>query len=239
MAETERLPLPPYMPYKTFTTFLDHLRSVGLPSHVDKSTMQSMSGAMQSWTKSSLRYMNLIDGNDIPDDRLKKLVKAQGEDRKPLLRDLFKSTYAFLNGKVDLSNTTPPKLKDAITALGAQGETVEKIMTFMIAMAKDAGIPLSPYLTKRAVAQRRPKPRQARKDEPVIDAITHMISDPGVQMKTVALPAANGRLTLSGTFNMFDLAGDERELVFAIIDKMKEFETTHPAEDDEEEEEES
>ena len=50
-------------------------------------------------------------------------------------------------------------------------------------------------------------------------------------VKTVTLPTAKGHLTLSGTFNVFDLTGDERDLVFTIIDKMKAFEAVHPPEE--------
>jgi hypothetical protein len=45
---------------------------------------------------------------------------------------------------------------------------------------------------------------------------------------TIQLPTANGSLTLSGTFNAFDLVGDERALVFALLDLMQDFESKHP-----------
>ena len=38
------------------------------------------------------------------------------------------------------------------------------------------------------------------------------------------LPNAGGHLTLSGTFNLFELTGVERALVFEVIDKMMELE---------------
>jgi len=235
MSDTERKHLPPYMPYKTFLTFLDHLRSVGMPSHIDKSVMTSMSGAMQSWLKSTLKFMKLVDADDVPDERLVKLVQAEGEARKAHLLALFKSTYGFLDGTVDLQNTTPQKLRSTLADLGSQGETVEKMMAFLIAFAKDTGVPLSQHLTARA-------PRRARQTRPVrADNHTrdgedgdesgegdHGDKNPTagamVAMKKVELPNAGGTLTLSGSFNTFDLDGDERTLVFAIIDKMKEFE---------------
>jgi hypothetical protein len=232
MAETGRKPLPPYMPYRTFITFLDHLRSVAIPSHIDKGAMSSMSGAMQSWMKAALRYMALIDSDDVPQPRLRKLVQAQGDERKAMMKELFKSSYSFLDGKIDLSNTTQPKLREAIQALGAQGETVEKVMAFLVAMAKDAGVPLSPYLTKRNPRRPRARGQQPLSRTPA-DGGGRRPTDrdeggeSGAAMKTIALPGANGQLTLSGTFNVFDLSGDERELVFTIIDKMKEFEAAH------------
>ena len=53
----------------------------------------------------------------------------------------------------------------------------------------------------------------------------------GHAMTTIELPNAGGSLTLSGTFNMFELAGDERDLVFGVIDKMKAFEGKTTKED--------
>ena len=43
-------------------------------------------------------------------------------------------------------------------------------------------------------------------------------------MKTVSLRGTAGELTLSGTFNTFDLDGAERKLVYDIIDLMKKYE---------------
>src|SRR5687767_10566236 len=160
MPEADRKALPPYLPYRTFINFLDHLRAVRIPSHIDKGAMASMSNAMQSWMKASLRYMKLIDDEGQPEERFKKLVMAQGEERKALLKELFATTYSFL--KLDLSNTTQPKLREAIAELGAQGETIEKVMAFLVAMGKDAEVPLSPYLTKRAPR----RPRSAKPGTP-------------------------------------------------------------------------
>src|SRR5688572_30137876 len=124
MSESERKPLPPYLPYRTFCTFLDHLRAIGTPSHIDKSVMPQFSGAMQSWLKSALRYMKLINKDDSPDPMLDRLAKSQGEERKAILAKLFRSSYSFLDGKIDLKNTTPQKLRTAVIDLGATGDTV-------------------------------------------------------------------------------------------------------------------
>lgn len=162
---TDRKPLPPYVPAKTLITFLEHLHAIGgMPSHIDKDVMRSLSGGMQSWLKASLRYMKLVNDADEPTDALKRLVKAQGDDRKVLLRELFNQTYSCLNGKVDLANTTPQKLRAAFADLGAQGETVEKMISFLIGLGKVAGVPLSPYLTTRTRGPRRPKQKTAKRE---------------------------------------------------------------------------
>lgn len=240
MTDAERKPLPPYLPYKSFISFLDHLRAIGVPSHIDKSVMTHMSGGMQSWLKAGLRYMKLINADDVPDARLAKLANAQGEERKTLLRELFKTSYGFLDGEVDLKNTTPQKLRAAITDLGAQGETIEKIIAFMVAMGKDANVPMTTLITKRAPMVRRPRAKPTTRpphQPPSSDDDDDDGGDDdgrGEAMKTITLPNSGGTITLSGSFNMFDLAGDERDLVFAIIDKMKAFEAAHPPEQEEE-----
>ncbi len=230
MADTERPTLPPYVPYRTFIGFLDTVRALGImPSHIDKAVMSSLSGGTQSWLKSSLRYMKLIDAEGVPSPALEKLTFSEGEDRRALMRELFKSSYAFLDGKIDLQNTTPQKLRTAIVDLGAQGDTVEKIVAFLVAMAKDAQIPISTLLTKRLLTPRRPRVKSARKDAVSGaqngDSAEHDFETEheSSAMKTIKLPKAQGSLTLSGSFNPFDLSGDERTLVYAIIDKMNEF----------------
>jgi len=226
MSDTDRKLLPPYMPYKTFGTFLDHLAAIGMPSHIDKSVMANLSGGMQSWLRAALRYMDLIDVEGVPTPALEKLVAANGDQRKALLVALFQKTYAFLNGKVDLKNTTPVKLRQAVIDEGAQGETVEKIVAFLIAMGKDAGVPMSPLLLKRAPSVRRPRtkpsrPTPAQTDDDDRDD-EEQSSDSA--MKTISLPQAGGTITLSGSINLFELVGAERDLVFALIDTMRKFE---------------
>ena len=228
MSDTDRKLLPPYMPYKTFGTFMDHLAAIGMPSHIDKSVMASLSGGMQSWLRAALRYMDLIDVEGVPTPALEKLVAANGEQRKALLVALFQKTYAFLNGKVDLKNTTPVKLRQAVIDEGAQGETVEKIVAFLVAMGKDAGVPMSPLLLKRAPRRVRTKPqtpsRQASIEIDDDDANGGDGSQDSAAMKTISLPQAGGTITLSGNINLFELVGGERDLVFKLIDTMRAFE---------------
>jgi hypothetical protein len=229
MADNERKLLPPYMPYKTFGTFLDHLRALQMPSHIDKSVMSNLSGGMQSWLKAALRYMKLINADDTPTARLEALAMAEGDKRKALLADLFRTTYAFLDGKVDLKNTTPVKLRQAIVEEGATGDTVEKIVAFMIAMAKDANVQMSALLTKRAPSVRRQRAKQTTTRQATVAIETEEdeedeATDSGAAMKTIALPQSGGTITLSGNINIFELVGSERDLVFQLIDTMRKFE---------------
>ena len=45
---------------------------------------------------------------------------------------------------------------------------------------------------------------------------------------TKEIPLAGGVLSVTGTFNPLDLDGDERTLVFALVDLLREFERAQP-----------
>ena len=230
-ASGRKSPLPPYVPYRTFLNFLDSLKNVVMPSHIDKAVIGSLSGGMQSWLKASLKSMKLVDVEARPQERLRKLVASEGEDRKVLLRELFNATYApLLKGKVDLQSTTTPNLKSAFAELGAQGETIDKQVAFLMALAKDAGLELSAHLKRSTPQRRRPRVQRGAASNGVQSNVDDQDAhDDGgrepAAMKKIALTNAGGSLTLSGTFNPFALMGEERDLVYLIIDKMSEYET--------------
>jgi hypothetical protein len=232
-ARSERSNIPPYVPYRTFLNFLDGLK-VGVPSHIDKSVLSSLSGGMQSWLKASLRYMKLIDHGGQSQERLYDLVSyPDSEGRKRQMAALFNETYKPIRDLVELEVTTPAKLEQAFVQLGANGETVKKCMAFLLAFGKDAEIELSPHLLKRASTPRRG--RQLRSPGRVVnpngdESPARIMTETGPAMRTVRLPKVGGNLTLSGNFNAFDLDDDERELVFLIIDKMKAFEAKQTTE---------
>jgi hypothetical protein len=148
MARADKRPLPPYLPYRSFTTYLDGLRAFQ-PQVIDRSSMRSFSGAIQSWLLNGLRYLNMIDDNGLPRQRLTQIAKASPEERKPMLRQLIEAEYGFLKDQgVDLGAATPRQLDLAFESMGAQGDTVRKCVAFFLAMAKDAGLHLSPLLAK-------------------------------------------------------------------------------------------
>lgn len=141
--------IPPYMPYKTFINTIAGW-SVALPNRIDRSVLGSYSGAMQSWMMSTLRYFALITGDGIPTDKLRHLTHTTANERQQLLVELLRYGYPFLfQNAFDLSKATPSQLREKFKDTGAQGSTLVKSLSFFLAMAKDAGIPLSPYLKMR------------------------------------------------------------------------------------------
>ena len=163
MAQTESVAdkkLPPYLPYRTFANFIEGLR-VGIPARIDRSVMQSLSGANQSWLLGALRYLNLINDSNAPTDGLRRLVEAEGADRKARLQEIARSAYpALFREGFHLQTATPKQLDEVFGSMGPQGDTVRRCVTFFVALAKDAELAVSPHIRKstratRAIRKRR------------------------------------------------------------------------------------
>ena len=158
--DTDKL-LPPYVPYRTFSTFIEGLK-VGGPARVDRSVMKTLSGANQSWLMGALKYLKLIADDGIPTDRLRQLVSSEGADRQKRLQDVARTAYAFLfRDGFHLQTATPRQLDEAFTKAGPSGDTVRRCVTFFVELAKDAGLPLSPHIEKSSLATRA-MPRRRR-----------------------------------------------------------------------------
>jgi hypothetical protein len=151
--DTDRI-LPPYLSYKTFAAFVEGLK-VGIPARIDRSVMKTLSGANQSWLMGALRYLKLATDEGVPTDRLRQLVDSEGADRQKRLQEVAKSAYGFLFREgFHLQTATPRQLDEAFAKAGPTGDTVRRCVTFFVAMAKDAGLQLSPHIEKTSRASR-------------------------------------------------------------------------------------
>ena len=69
-------PLPPYVPYRTFTNFLDSLKR-GIPQRIDRSLMGSTAGSLQGQLMQAFGYLNLITDDGTPTEKLEHLVTIE------------------------------------------------------------------------------------------------------------------------------------------------------------------
>lgn len=144
--DTERKALPPYLPYRTFRTFVESLR-VAIPGRIDRSLMGTMSGTAQGQLIAALRYLDLITLQGSPTEKLTRLVNSEGTDRQKTLRDILTPAYTFLfHEGFPLERATVRQLEEKFNTAGASGETVRKCIAFFTAAAKAADLPLSPYI---------------------------------------------------------------------------------------------
>jgi hypothetical protein len=159
---------PPYLPSKTLMNTVSNWRQIGLPNRIDRTLFRSFSGAIQTWLIGTLRYFALIDEHGTPTDRLQRLVKAERPEMQKILADMVRTGYPFVFVPgFDLSKATAGQIQDKFRATGLQGDTVRKAMALFMALAKEAGMPLSPFMKvprqrsqngPRKTPQKSPKP---------------------------------------------------------------------------------
>lgn len=146
---TTRANVPPYVAHKTFINFLNGMRQ-GIPSRIDRSIMKSFSGAVQGQLIATLGYFDLVDFEGTPTESLSLLVNAEGADRQRLLAKLVAQAYRFVFGSpLDLERATRKQIEEMFAAQHIGGETLRKALGLFLALAKDAGLKLSPHITRR------------------------------------------------------------------------------------------
>jgi hypothetical protein len=154
VTEKGRKHLPPYVSYRTFCNFIDGLQQ-RMPSRIDRSYWGDMfSGSNGTQLMAALRFLGLIDANGKPMERLKQLAAAKGESKARLLREIATESFDFaLRGSLDLESATYAQLEEAFhSTFQLTDDVSRKCVKFFIAIVSDAGMVLSPFITKRTRA---------------------------------------------------------------------------------------
>jgi hypothetical protein len=151
MALEKRKHLPPYVSYRTFHNFLERLHEQ-MPSRIDRSYWGDiLSGSNGIQLMAALRFLNLMDINGKPLERLGPLVSARGEQKAQLLRIIAYDAFSFvLESTLDLQSATYSQLMEVFhNTYQITDDVSRKCVKFFIALATEAGMPLSPFITKR------------------------------------------------------------------------------------------
>jgi hypothetical protein len=151
VTEKGRKHLPPYVSYRTFHNFIERLQEQ-MPSRIDRSYWGDLlSGSTGIQLMAALRFLNLIDANGKPLERLKPLVSARGEQRAQLLRIIAYDAFSFvLESSLDLESATYSQLVEVFhNTFQLTDDVSRKCVKFFIALATDAGMPISQFITKR------------------------------------------------------------------------------------------
>ena len=145
MAETTKKPVPPYVTYASFVNFINGLRENGMPKHITRSMLPG-SNSGKAAMSASLSTLGLTNEKAEPTATMRQLVDSQNEYTTELKKILLASYPFFQDGSLDLSDTTTDKVVEKFKELGASGSTVTKCITFLLAAAKEADIPVSRYV---------------------------------------------------------------------------------------------
>jgi len=149
--DTSRKRLPPYVSYRTFLNFLDGLQQQ-VPARIDRSYWgERLSGSTGTQLMAALRFLSLIDDDGSPAERLKSLVSANGEQRRELFREITSEAFGFvLQDSFEPQSATYAQLQERFNnTFQLTAGVGRKCLKFFIALASDAGISLSPFITKR------------------------------------------------------------------------------------------
>ena len=228
MATTQRAvstTLPPYLPFKTFQSAVQNLRAHGLPGgKLDKTTWHSRSSIDQASILGAFKFLGLVDESEHVQPILEKLVNVpeNSDEEKAVLSELLRTAYlrAF---EINLKTATPKQLDEAIASLGVTGATRDRAVRFFLKAANYCGFELSSRLTSGLRSRTESSTSGAEETDGGATSTRHRrrrrtnLSEPenneapsSEAVKTISLKG--GELTLSGTFNPFELDTDERKL---------------------------
>lgn len=149
--EARRAFRPPYVTYATWARVLDDVKE-RRPTRMDPSYYRELglSDSTGVTVKAALSFLGLVDEDVIPRQQLLDLVSAQGDERRRLTRQIVEESYAPIVGGIELERATMGHLLKAFADAGARGNVGQKCVTFFLALAKDAGLTLSPGLATRS-----------------------------------------------------------------------------------------
>jgi hypothetical protein len=143
--------LPPYVSFATFKTFISDLKEQGVPTRIDRDAWKyRFSGSVGPQLVTALRFLRLIKASDEATEELRGLVAAYDTDSwKDALHAVLKRAYSQTLA-LNLKEMTPSHLAKEFKEhyKSSTDDVQRKSITFFIHAAKDAGIELSPRLTK-------------------------------------------------------------------------------------------
>lgn len=149
MEKHREVRLPPYVSYWTFRNFLDYLKE-GMPVRIDRSYWgDRIARGTGFQVVAALKFLGLVEQGNYPSKTLRMLVKADGEERKEILRDIVYQGYGFVfTTDFDKDHASFAQLEDKFKDIDPA--VARKCILFFIAICMDADISLSPsILTKR------------------------------------------------------------------------------------------
>ena len=224
MTESNSSQTPPYLPYRTFISSLDRLAE-GVPPRIDRGIWKNQTGTNQGLILGAYRFFSLIDEQNKPTKQLQELVTHRNKPNE-IVKKLLDEKYADIL-KHNLSTMTEALINEHFEeAFGVQGDTKRKSITFFLQAAKAVGFQLSTYLQSqvriRTTGTRRKRREEITESENSENDFEQTQSHSGESME-VAL-RSGGTLTLNASVKFFAMDAQDRNFVFELIDKLREYE---------------
>jgi hypothetical protein len=197
MSETQAASgvIPPYIPFDTFTGFIEYLKGSAVPSRIDKSAMPSdLPSLVRGQIQSALKFLLLVDSAGTPDPKLRRLVGAYATDKwKEELAGVISDAYVDLVGDTDLDSATQHQLDERFRAYYDSDQMRVKAARFYLTAMTAAGLKFSPHLMARRTNPA-PRTRTTNKPpKPPVSSVTQMQDDPVEHAEYINFPIGPNR----------------------------------------------
>ena len=175
--------VPPYISHRTFRTFMEFLKENGLPARIDKSVLQErFSGSNASHLLNALNALNLTDSEGHPTVSLQTMITADRETEQQEFEQVLRTLYDRVF-ELNLEKATTAQLREVFRSYGLKETVTTKCESFFIHAAHDAGIKLSPFISRRRHT-RQGKAGRPRSSSPATTVIRVTDSEPTVTENT-------------------------------------------------------
>ena len=161
-------PVPAYASFASFLTFLDFLKDLPtIPKEFDRSLWEGrFSGSTGGHLIVAFRFLGLLDG-DRPTENLERLVQADQDARKEVLKEIFRESYGreLID---DIASMTPRMVDERVEALGTTDATKRKAVSFFVNGVKHLDLNIPATIRKRARMRRsvsKPSTNAQRKED--------------------------------------------------------------------------
>ena len=161
----------PYVPVRTLSAFLDRIRHINLPAPITSGSLEKIGMSKGTYLAlvSALRFLDLIDENGAPTDKLRSL-QTSGEEFQTNLEKVVRSAYVDLFSWLDPSKDDREHIRNYF-AREFSPATAEKATALFLDLCDEASIStitgnarrVTADTNKRALARER---RQARTTKP-------------------------------------------------------------------------
>jgi len=145
---------PAYISFKSFLTFIEDQKEHGLPTEIDRSVLTRFSGSVSGQLIAALKFLRLIDDEQVVQDELQALVDAYGTERwQATLAQLVRRSYAPIVGE-DLTRLTPAKFHEVFKSnYPAKDAVIRKCEVFFLKAAEAAAIEVNPRIAKHRASR--------------------------------------------------------------------------------------
>ena len=158
----------PYVSFTTFNTAITSIAEHGVPPTIDRSVLQTFSGANQGLILKAFQHLGLTDQHDRPTERFVRYHAGSPEERQNVLQELLKESYPDQIAVIE--HGTYQQLKDTFNPSVVQPSVKSKCMSFFMGAAKASGFIISPYI-EQGMKARKPRKNAAPKKKATPDPV--------------------------------------------------------------------